>query len=77
MTAAKKIYLTQWQVDSYRVSVEGVKGNLAKPQAVQRELIGGLKKKSEEGGNIAQSPDWIPQQDKNRESSILDRSCRW
>ena len=63
VTAAKKIYFTQWQVDSYRVGVEGVIGNLAKSQVVQRELSWGLKKKSEEGGNIAQTPAWRPQQD--------------
>ena len=42
--AAKKKFPTQWWVDSCRVNVDGVTGNLAKSQDSKRKLKGGLLK---------------------------------
>ena len=42
--AAKKKFSTQWWVDSCRVNVDGVTGNLAKPEDSKRKLKGGLLK---------------------------------
>ena len=63
VTAAKKFCLTQWQVVSYRVNVEGEKGNLAKSQAVLKRAKVRFEEKSEWGDYIAQGPNWLPQQD--------------
>ena len=45
--AAKKNCLTQWQVVICRVNVDGVKGNLAKSQAVIRRAKVRFAEKSE------------------------------
>ena len=63
MIAAKKNCLTQWQVVICRVNVDGVKGNLAKSQAVLKRAKVRFEEKSEWGDYIAQGPNWLPQQD--------------
>jgi hypothetical protein len=61
--AAKKNFLTQWQVVSCRVNVDGVTRNLAKSQAAIREASERFEEKSEGGNCATQSPGGLPQQD--------------
>ena len=68
MIAAKKSCLTQWQVVICRDNVDGVRGNLAKSQAVIRRAKLGFKEKSE--GEVV-----LPKVQIDYHSRIVKRVC--
>ena len=67
MIAAKKYHFTQWKVVICRVYVDGVRGHLAKSLAHKKRAKERFEEKSEEGGYIAHSLNWLPQQDSLQE----------
>ena len=60
--AAKKNYSTQWQVVNCRVNVDGVRGILAKSQALTKRAKVRFEEKSEGGNCATHSPSGLPQQ---------------